>query len=247
MKSLKISFFTLLALVAVLATSCEKEDSTANLSKITYYPNFTFNGAATMLIACGGAYAEPGVTATENGASLTVTTTVASTYFAGSNLATVTPDRYGITYSAVNVDGYSGEEHRTVWAACNGDLVNSIEGLYKSTVVRNGVVSAQYANLKYVIIKKGEGNMYYISDAIGGYYDFGRNYGDGYASKGMTITANNIPGNDFSYGAAVPVGAFGGACAMSDMVVNAGTKTITFTSTWSAGYTFAVTLNQVIL
>ena len=56
-------------------------------------------------------------------------------------------DIYVETTSAVNQDGYAGEVVRTFWVACTGDLVNSIEGLYTSTVIRNGAVNPQYFDL----------------------------------------------------------------------------------------------------
>lgn len=248
MKSIKYSLGMLFLSLFMITTGCKKEKSTADISKITYYPNFTYNGDEVVLQACGTNFSDPGVTATENGAALTVTTSVAAEYFGTSNsLSSISPDMYSITYSAVNKDGYSGEQHRTIYSACNGDLTTSIEGLYRANVVRNGVVSAQYQNLKYVIIKKLSGNTYQISDAIGGYYDMGRAYGAGYAAAGMTINAVDIATNNFTFGAPVGVGAFGGSLKIDALEVNATTKKIKFTSTWDAGYTFVVELTQVTI
>ena len=90
-------------------------------------------------------------------------------------------------------------------------------------------------------------NVYQLSDAIGGYYDFGRGYGFHYAGTGMTVTANDIPGNDFTYGANIGVGAFGGDLAMTAFSVDAANRTINLTTEWSFGFTFEVELIQVDL
>ena len=68
------------------------------------------------------------------------------------------------------------------FVARQGDLVNSIEGVYTSTVVRDNVSAPQYDDMKYVIIKKVDTDTYELSDGIGGYYDLGRAYGIAYAA-----------------------------------------------------------------
>jgi hypothetical protein len=129
-------------------------------------------------------------------------------------------------------------------------MVTSIEGLYSSTVVRNGAVNPQYFDMEYILIRKkpgGAANEYELSDAIGGYYDIGRAYGAGYRATNMIVTANDIPGNSFSFSAPVPVGAFGGALTMQSFSVDSATKTINFVSDWDSGFNFVVTLTQVAL
>lgn len=226
-------------------TSCDEDPSASDISRVTYFPEFQYDGVDLAIVPCSTNYDLAPAVALENGIELP-TTTVVEGLFTGADAFDINvADKYVITSSAVNADGFPGLLTRTVWVACTGDLVNSIEGLYTATVVRNGSASAQYTNMKYVMIRKVSGNVYEISDAIGGYYDIGRQYGEAYRAAGMTITANSIPGNDFSFGGPIPVGAFGGSAEMTDFSVDPATNSITFTTVWDAGFTFVVTLNQV--
>jgi hypothetical protein len=242
-------FSVLLVLSLFVFTACEKQYETSDLSTVTNYPVFQMTGASVITIPQGTAYTEPGIKATAGTEEVAVTVSVVGIFsgYKGTDVNTNVPDRYTITYSASNSDGFVNTVTRTVWVAITGDLVNSIEGLYTATIVRNGVSSPQYTDLEYVLIWKKSGNTYSISDAIGGYYALGRAYGDNYMALGMTVTANDIPSNDFTYGGTIGVGAFGGALDMTAFSVNSGAKTIDFTTDWDAGYTFVVTLTQVQL
>ena len=107
------------------------------------------------------------------------------------------------------------------------------------------MVNPQYQDLGPVIIKDLGGGVYQLSDAIGGYYDFGRGYGYTYAAKGMKVKANDIAANDFTFTDVVEVGDFGGALSMTSFVVDPTAKTITFKTEWDAGFKFVVTLSQL--
>jgi len=242
-------FNLLFAMSLIILLGCEKNYDTEDLSTITNYPVFEVTGDAVILLEKGDAFVEPGIKATAGSEEVPVTTVVSGIFsgYSGTTVNTDVPDRYTITYSAENSDGYVNTTTRTVWVAVTGDLANSIEGLYTSTIVRNGVGSAQYTDLEYVLIWKESGNTYAISDAIGGYYALGRGYGDAYIAMGMTVTANDISTNDFTYGANIGVGAFGGDLGMTAFTVDAGNKSINFVTDWDAGYVFDVTLTQVEL
>lgn len=244
MKNLKIRYL-LIALLAFGLWSCEKKYD--EFYRITYFPEFVMSGSEVVFHTFGTSFTDPGIKATEGGQEIPVTTVISGDFFGASSFDANTADRYLYTYTATNSDGFDASTSRLVYNVKTGDMVNSIEGLYTSTIVRNGVVSAQYRDLKYVLIAKS-GNSYKISDAIGGYYDIGRAYGAGYRASGMTITAKNIAANDFSFApATIGVGAFGGSLVMDYMKVDAAAKTIEFQSIWDAGYTFKVTLKQVQL
>ena len=90
-------------------------------------------------------------------------------------------------------------------------------------------------------------NTYQLSDGIGGYYEYGREYGPTYAATGATVVANNIAANDFTIGDSFSAGDFGGVAEITAFEVNPITKTIKYTTVWDAGYTFEVTLKQVPL
>lgn len=244
MKSIQY-FILLLTAVAFVNTSCTKTD--VDKSEITYLPLIQVIGSSSIQLACDAAsYTDQGVNATEGGQTVPVNTTITGSYYGSSTVDG--PDDYIINYAATNKDGIPGAAMRNVfWPECNGDLVSSIAGMYKATVVRNGVVSPQYTDLTYIFIRDMGGNVYQLSDAIGGYYDFGRGYGPDYAATGFQVTANNIPANDFTHDATIGVGAFGGDLVMTSFAADPGTRTITFSTDWSFGYTFDVTLTQVDL
>lgn len=244
MKNLRI-IYLLSVLLAFAFSGCEREKEAEELYDITYYANFEMTGDEVIFNPFGTAFTDPGIKATEADAEIPVTTTVSGDFFGGSSFDANAADRYLYTYKATNSDGYEATTSRLVYNVKTGDLVTSLEGLYTATVVRNKVVSAQYTNLKYVLIAKTAANTYVLSDAIGGYYDIGRAYGAAYRAPGMTITSTDIPGNAFTFGSSV-VGSFGGAVTMKSMSVNAANKTIDFECTWNV-YTFVITLKQVQL
>lgn len=241
----------LLAVLTLIISSCDRELESEGLSRITFFPEFTVPGESEMFVERGQPFTDPGATATEEGQPIEVSTSVSGTYFAAgvSTIDTDVPDKYTISYSAVNKDGFPGSVSRTVWVAGKGDLVNNIEGLYTMTVKRDGAGGAPYTNNKYAIIAKTGENTYELSDAIGGYYEFGRGYGPAYAAQGAVVTANDIPANNFSYGGTFGVGAFGGEAKITAFTVNPANKTIIFTTSWAADpettYVFETTLTQV--
>lgn len=248
MKSIK--FFFLLLFTVTLFYNCDKTENSAEPSAITYLPKVTIIGESDIVLPCGGGnYTDEGATAEEGGQSITLNTDISGKYFGGSEVSG--PDEYSITYSAVNKDGIPGVQVRSVLIPeCNGDLVTSIAGMYTAYLSRttksSGAVLAtpQYQGVGPIIIKDLGGNQYAISDAIGGWYEYGRSLGVAYAALGQTITANDIPSNDFTFGPAVEVGSFGGVNTLLTFEVIPAEKKIIFTTDWEAGFTFEVTLIQ---
>jgi hypothetical protein len=234
----------LLAGIALFAfTGCEKE-TTGGLSKVTNYPLMEVAGPTTVYLEAGTAYTDPGVTATENGQDIPVVTTSGLGTYRGESFDVNVPDKYTLTYTSTNQDGFDGVKARTLWVYKTGDLVNSIEGLYNATVVRNGSSGAPYTSMKHVLIWKNADGTYELSCGIGSYYETGRRYGINYIAPGAVITANSIAGNDFVL-PTFSVRSFGGVCEMTSMSVDAANKTISFSTDWDAGYTFEVELKQV--
>lgn len=236
-------------MAATLIGSCS-DDDTKNVSTITNYPIVTINGDATVLVSEGTDYTELGAVAVEGESEIDTNVSYSSgVYWGATGIDTNSPDRYTVTYSATNQDGFDGNALRDVWVANTGDLTTSIEGLYLSSVQRapDFKVSSQYTDMTYVIIKKTGTNTYEISHAIGGYYDFGRAYGSGYAARGAVITANDIASNDFSISQAqFPV--WGNTVDITEFTVDSANKQITFTGDGNFGNgTFKVQLTQVQL
>lgn len=249
MKNIKFPIYILLGLLTSLV-SCE-DDSTGGVSKVTSLPDFTLTGGDVLLVEPGTAFEDPGATAMEGERELSITSEESGgRFFGAGSIDTSSPDLYTISYSATNSDGFDGSAVRTVFVATQGDLVNSLEGVYTSTVTRDSdPLTAGNTDMKYVMIRKTDDNIYELSDGIGGYYDLGRGYGVDYAAQPAVVTANDISANDFDFGASFGVGLFEGTANITSMEVDAASKTITFTTVWEADeettYTFHVTLTQV--
>lgn len=246
MKNLIIMLFAALTLI-----SCEEFENSAELSKVTYLPLVEIKGEEAIELPCDATgYTDEGAVATEGGQQIELVTTVSGVYFGSS--AVNQPDLYNVTYAAENKDGIPGNAVRSVfWPECNGDMVNSIAGMYTASVVRTATSGAvrdysDEAMGPYFILDLGN-NQYQLSDAIGSFYEHGPDYGYGpdYAATGMVITANNIATNSFTHDQAIGVGAFGGELKITSFSVDPLTKTIEFTSEWDFGYTFEVVLTQV--
>jgi Domain of unknown function (DUF5011) len=118
----KIFYF----LIAIVAISCS-ETTTDDVSKVTNYPLMTLNGERTMILNQGDTYTEPGALATEGGEEIPVTIT--------GTVNTSIPDVYFLTYSAVNVDGFSTSLTRAVVVLSTTPSTINLEG----TFLRNGV------------------------------------------------------------------------------------------------------------
>lgn len=247
---MKRKILTILSVSFLLAmVSCDKElDSEGVNTKITYYPTFEMAGDVEVFHQLNTPYTDPAVTATEDSENLTVSVSVTGVYnnYNGATVKSDVADKYVITYSAINSDGYPGNTSRIVHVFKTGDFVTSIEGLYTATVIRTptqGTVAPDKV-LSYIIIWKNPDNSYGMSDGIGGYYELGRGLGYGYIAPGCTFnydltTSTFTAGSDFS------VYTFGGSGSIVSMTVDPVAKTINYVSTWDSSYDFKVTLTQV--
>lgn len=244
MKNIKTLCFLVLSFATLVSCSYEPEIG----STITVYPIITVTGANPYFVPLGTAYVDPGATAKAGSATVPVATTAVGKYRGATTLDTNKADEYNITYTATNSDGFSANASRKVIVYKNGDLVNSIEGLYTSTVARNGSTpSDAYRNIKYVYIWKNTDGTYGISDAFGGWYEYGRAIADSETPGGL-INAVDIPNNSFTFPAGTLSNTyFGGSAKITGLTVNASTKTLVLTCSWLAptAYTFVSTLKQV--
>ncbi len=236
--------------VTLLLVSCSAED-TGNISNVTNYPEFKLVGGDVLFINKGDEFVDE-VVVTEAGEEIPFTATVTGKYRGGTTLDTDVVDIYQIAYSAVNQDGFYGTAVRTVYVIETGDLVNSIAGLYTSTVLRNGTNTAPYQNMKYVLIWQNDDDSYQVSDAFGGWYSIGRAIA-GSETPGGRIIANNIATNDFSFPGTLTNQYFGGTSNITGLTVDPATKKLVMTTSWLAPgnpptpYTFLSTLTQVAL
>lgn len=107
----KAIYFLFLSFIIVLAGGCDKDeinntDTRVGISRVTFFPLISLKGDRYMAVPLGGTYTEPGVDATEGGATIpyTVSTTV-NTAVAGV---------YSLVYTATNKDGFTASVLRTV-------------------------------------------------------------------------------------------------------------------------------------
>jgi hypothetical protein len=239
---------TVLFIASTFFTACTTVD-TADVSKITFFPIITVSGANPYFVPQGTAYVDPGAVAKAGTVVIPHTTAGAGKYRGANTIDTSKADEYSVTYSAKNSDGFVGSGSRKVVVYKNGNLVNSIEGLYTCTISRNGVTpSAAYRNIKYIYIWKNTNGTYEISDAFGGWYEYGRALGLGYITPKGTIEAVDIATNTFLFpGNPLTNTGFGGTAKITGLTVDAATKTLVLTCTWVAptAYTFIATLTQV--
>lgn len=237
-----------LIITSAFFAACTTVD-TADVSKITYFPKFTISGANPFFVQQGTPYVDPGAVAKAGTVVIPHTTAAAGKYRGATTMDTNKVDEYLLTYTAINSDGFAGKGSRKVIVYKNGDLVNSIEGLYTCTISRNGITpSAAYRNIKYLYIWKNTNGTYEISDAFGGWYEYGRALGLGYITPKGTIEAVNIATNTFLFpGNPLTNTGFGGTAKLTGLTVNAATKTLVLTCTWVAptAYTFIATMTQV--
>jgi hypothetical protein len=231
--------------------SCSTEDPIS--SKVTVYPIINVNSPqqTTLFVEQGETFTDPGAVATIDGVEVPLTTKYVGRYrgneFEGT-LDTNVSDVYTIEYSAENEDGFAGTVTRQVIVAKTGDLTTSIEGLYTSTVLRNGAGGDAYTDMEYILIWKNANGSYQISDALGGWYLLGRAIADS-ESPGGIIVANNIATNDFSFPGTQTNLYFGGPSTLLSAVVDAPAKTIDIKTRWvappSTTYNFDIHLEQV--
>lgn len=249
---MKKILITSLIFASAFFTSCENDSDTSNVSRITNYPIITLNGDDPFFVPLGTEYVDPGAVAMAGDTEIPVVTTAAGKYRGENTLNTNVADEYLVSYSAENADGFFGSATRRVIVYKTGDLVSSIEGVYTCTIARNGVTpSAAYQNIKYIYIWKNADGSYGVSDAFGGWYEFGRALGINYATPGGTI-AGDIPSNTFTFpGNPLTNPGFGGVANITALTVNPTTKTLVMTCAWLAppatSYTFVATLTQVQL
>lgn len=123
----------------LLFTSCDA-DSSANVSKVTYYANLTMNGDALVVLTQGQTYTENGVDAEADGKTLEVK--IAGT------VDTNKPGVYKLTYSALNSDGFPASVVRTVVILSNQPSTINLEGSFVRGANVNNVTKLE--DRKYV-------------------------------------------------------------------------------------------------
>lgn len=244
MKNFKLILFVF-SVFGLILTSCEPSVEAPGVndsSDVTFLPLITLEGGDVTLDCNTDSYSDPGAVASAGGQEIPLITDVEGLYYGGSTVDG--PDIYNVSYSAFNADDIPATGFREVlWPPCNGDLVTSIAGMYTiSSLVRTpGYATSDIGPL--FITDEGNG-VYAISDAIGCWYEHEYGYGPDYASKGMTVIANDIATNDFTLSDSTSL-PWGGTLVLTDFTVDAGAGTVSWTIEWDFGYVWEVTAQQM--
>jgi len=235
------------SIFGLILTSCDpsvEAPGSNDNSQVTFLPLITLEGGDTTIDCDATSYSDPGAVASAGGVEIDLNTSVQGKYFGGSAV-TDGPDVYLVSYSAFNEDEIPATAFREVtYPECNGDLVNSIAGMYTATVARNGSTPDGYSDNGPFIIRDLGNDRYAISDAHGGWYEYGRAIGLAYATPGLVLQANNIAANDFTSEGPVSTNTFGGVNTFDSLIVDADAGTVTLTVTWSFGFVFETVFTQ---
>jgi hypothetical protein len=142
--------------ILVLIFSCNKETivdtpTQVGISKVTYYVVLTLIGPAFESTVLGQPYVDSGVTAAENGVPVKYTTS--------GTVDVNTIGIYTVTYSAVNLDGYSSSITRNVAVIATAPL----PGVDLSATYANVGSSPLTANISMVAP-----GVYYTTNCWGG-------------------------------------------------------------------------------
>lgn len=232
----KLNYTILLLLVLGFVSSCEKFENTAEESGTTFLPKMNLEGSSYVVVPCNGVYADAGIDVTEKGATIDHSVSVHGAYFGADVVGG--SDLYTIGYSAYNVDSIPGSAFRTVLVEpCNTGAEDDIAGLYTADVLRSNGEGYVVSNI--FIVRTGD-NTFALSDALGGFYDLGRAYGNPYSSQGGIITVNDYAGNDFSVSQSWVPG-FDFTTEVSDFTIT--DKVISFNALASFGGEWTVSLS----
>ena len=142
--------------LTLLAVGCKK--TTEGVTNVTHYVDIQLLGDNPYVSLLGGAYQEPGYTATYMGQDYTSQVTIES------NVDTSYPGVYQVTYSAVNPDGFSFPRTREVYVLNPGGVANIYVGH-----CWNSSKSRDYDGITIVVSEVADG-IYAIDDLCGGFY-----------------------------------------------------------------------------
>ena len=101
----KVIYSILICLGMVVLSSCE--DTSADISKVTYFASLELKGETAMKIKLNDTYVEPGFVALEGDEDITSKVEISGAVNSAKS------DIYTLTYSVANVDGFSVSEQNS--------------------------------------------------------------------------------------------------------------------------------------
>jgi len=142
------------SLLAILFVACNKDDihnteDQVGISKVTHFPVLTLTGDRYMAIEAGGTFTDPGIEATEGGATIPYTTE--------GSVNTGEVGVYDLTYTAVNKDGFPASLTRTVavYSTDASAAANDLSGTYVRTSNGQSSTWAKLAPGVYTVANPG--------------------------------------------------------------------------------------------
>ena len=179
----KKQLFILVAALSLIAAGCTK--TSEGVTRITYYPVLTLEGAQYVTMEVGSSFSDPGYSAIMNGEDVTDQVEVTS------NLDSSKPGMYKVNYSIVNEDGIAATASRYVIVAAAGDEIPGSYTTNPNSYRDNGSAQAKMGGAYQVIIyPNGKPNEYVVSDLLGGWYGQRAGYVSNYELVG-TIQAKD--------------------------------------------------------
>lgn len=237
---MKKSYLYIVSALAILIifSGCEKEVTTEDTSRITYYVEFEIDGVnddGETIIELGSSYTDPGFTAMEGTKNVTEDVEITGT---------VNSDEVGvypITYTAINEDGFPASANRTVIVYDPNAPTDDLSGTWTGTVLRYiGDATTGPYNVT-IQINKVENGFFEISDWLGGFYDQGYGYGSAYASPGYFSINDSYDVNfegEISRAFGIPV------ADLQDATYDPATNTITQDVIWNGTWIFEIELTK---
>jgi hypothetical protein len=131
-KNILVSALMLLSSFFLL--SCEKEDETEHISKVTTYAVVKLKGEEWVALPQGGTYTDAGAEATIGEKPVEITTT-----YTPSAPNPDVPGVYVITYTATNEDGFSASVTRKVGVISPATAAMDLSGSYKRNAGAEGI------------------------------------------------------------------------------------------------------------
>lgn len=231
----KILYSILLACSLVVFVGCEGV-TTEDTSKITYYITYDMKGDKVMQVPLGGTFTDPGVVAKEGDTDVTSSVEVSGS---------VDPTKVGIytlTYSAVNVDGFSSSVTRTV-AVYDPNVSTDISGTYtlqagSYRLNANSGAKTNYSGYAVTLTQAAPG-IFKVSDYMAGFYDKRAGYGVAYAAGGY-VKLN--PDNSIELLSSFVPGWGDSLDKMENAKFDPANKTIYWEATYAGYLVFFVTL-----
>ncbi|MDR2915427.1 MAG: DUF5012 domain-containing protein [Tannerella sp.] len=196
-------YYLIIASVMLLFASCDKE--TEGVSRTTYYVDLELKGESEMFIPVGTSFTDPGVIAIEGDDDISESVKVSG------NVNTNKAGGYRLTYTATNKDGFDVSVERLV-IVYDPNFTTDVSGNYTVADGTYRLTPSSGAKISYsgydVSITQSVPGIFYVSDYLGGYYEYRAGYGVAYSAQGYFLlnednTIEFISGNVAGWGDSV--------------------------------------------